>query len=67
MSRVMSNATFCLNINAKTKSQIKCADQRLCLRYRGYTSVSDPENRFSPDAAHIQLRGPGTNYCQHIP
>ena len=34
----------------------KCAaDQRLCLRYRDHTSVSDPEDRFFRNAAHILL------------
>ena len=31
------------------------ADQRLCLRYRDNTSVSDPEDSFFRNAAHIQL------------
>ena len=33
----------------------RAADQRLCFRYRDNTGVSDPEDRFSRDAARIQL------------
>ena len=46
------------DINARPKSQMRgicAADQRLCLRYRDNTNVSDPEDRFSLDAAHSQL------------
>ena len=51
--------TYFLVINAKTKSQMRgncAADQRMCLRFRDNTNVSDPEDSFSLDAAHIQVQ-----------
>ena len=50
MSRVMRKPTVCLY-----KSENETLEQRLCLRYRDDTSRSNSEDRFSRDAAHIQL------------
>ena len=61
MSRVMRKPTFCLyKCEHEVADQMRrtcnrAADHRLCLRYRDNTSVSDPEDRFSRNAAHIQL------------
>ena len=55
----MRKPTFCLyKRENEVADQIRgncAADQRLCLRYRDNTNVSDPEDKFSRDAAHIQL------------
>ena len=57
----MRKPTFCLykcenEVADQMRGTCSCAaDQRLCLRYRDNTSVSDPEDRFVRNAAHIQL------------
>ena len=56
----MRNPMFCLyKCENDVADQIHgncAADQRLCLRYRdNIPNVSEPEDRFSRDAADIQL------------
>ena len=53
--------TFCLykcenEVADQMRGTCYCAaDRGLCLRYRDNTSVSDPEDSFFRNAAHIQL------------
>ena len=59
MGRVMRNLLFDY-INDEVADQMRgacncAADQRLCLRYRDNTSVSDPEDSMFRNVAHIQL------------
>ena len=62
----MRKPTFCLykyenEVADQMRGTCNCAaDQRLCLRYRDNTSVSDPEDSYFRNAAHIQLQ------CNHF-
>ena len=57
----MRKPTFCLyKCENEVANQMRgcckyAADQRLCLRYRDNTSVSDPEDSFFRNATQVQL------------